>query len=140
AGAGTAHAEVDVITTAHDLDIDLSASTLFVTLEPCSHRGRTGPCTEAIIAVSIPSIVFSSPDPNPLASGGGRILPCAGLRVRAGLHPDRAHELNGRRVKTMTASRPFATPTIAQSLDGAVAGADVTSQWITSAHSRAHAH
>jgi diaminohydroxyphosphoribosylaminopyrimidine deaminase/5-amino-6-(5-phosphoribosylamino)uracil reductase len=66
AGAGTAHAEVDVITTAHDLDIDLSASTLFVTLEPCSHRGRTGPCTEAIIAASIPSIVFASPDPNPL--------------------------------------------------------------------------
>src|SRR5699024_4412727 len=78
AGAGTAHAEVDVITTAHDLDIDLSASTLFVTLEPCSHRGRTGPCTEAIIAASIPSIVFSCLDPNPLASGGGRILAEAG--------------------------------------------------------------
>src|SRR5690625_494607 len=90
AGAGTAHAEVDVITTAHDLDIDLSASTLFVTLEPCSHRGRTGPCTEAIIAASIPSIVFSSPDSNPLASGGGRILAEAGLRVRSGLHRDRA--------------------------------------------------
>src|SRR5699024_12319543 len=80
AGAGPAHAEVDVITTAHDLDIDLSASTLFVTLEPCSHRGRTGPCTEAIIAASIPSIVFASPDPNPPASGGGRILAEAGLR------------------------------------------------------------
>lgn len=140
AGAGTAHAEVDVITTAHDLDIDLSASTLFVTLEPCSHRGRTGPCTEAIIAASIPSIVFSSPDPNPLASGGGRILAEAGLRVRSGLHRDRAHELNGRWVETMTASRPFVTAKIAQSLDGAVAAADGTSQWITSADSRAHAH
>src|SRR5699024_7764934 len=126
AGAGTAHAEVDVITTAHDLDIDLSASTLFVTLEPCSHRGRTGPCTEAIIAASIPSIVVSSPDPNPLASGGRRILAEAGLRVRSGLHRDRAHELNGRWVETMTASRPFATANIAQSLDGAVAAADGT--------------
>src|SRR5699024_34458 len=107
AGAGSAHAEDDVIPTAHELDIDLSASTLFVTLEPGAHRGRTGPCTEAIIAASIPSIVFSSPDPNPLASGGGRILAEAGLRVRSGLHRDRARELNARWVETMTASRPF---------------------------------
>ncbi len=140
AGAGTAHAEVDVITTAHDLDIDLSTATLFVTLEPCSHRGRTGPCTEAIIAARIPSVVFASPDPNPRASGGGRILAEAGLQVRSGLHREDAQALNARWAQTMAELRPFVTAKIAQSLDGAVAAADGTSQWITSPESRAHAH
>ena len=83
-GAGTPHAEVDAITTAHDLDIDLSAATLFVTLEPCSHYGRTGPCTEAIRSAGIPSVIFAAPDPNPLAAGGGEILAEAGLTVRSG--------------------------------------------------------
>src|SRR5699024_5838281 len=140
AGAETAHAEVDVITTAHDLDIDLSASTLFVTLEPCSHRGRTGPCTEATIAASIPPTAFASPDPNPPASGRGRILAEAGLRVRSGRHRDRARERRARWEAAMAASRRFVTAKRAQSLDAAVAAADGTSQWITSADSRAHAH
>ncbi|WP_246490469.1 bifunctional diaminohydroxyphosphoribosylaminopyrimidine deaminase/5-amino-6-(5-phosphoribosylamino)uracil reductase RibD [Brevibacterium oceani] len=140
AGAGTPHAEVDVITTAHDLDIDLSASTLFVTLEPCSHQGRTGPCTEAIIAAGIPSVVFAADDPNPVAAGGGQTLAEAGLSVRSGLHGDASRALNGRWVTVTAAARPFVTVKIAQSLDGGVAAADGTSQWITSDQSRAHAH
>jgi diaminohydroxyphosphoribosylaminopyrimidine deaminase/5-amino-6-(5-phosphoribosylamino)uracil reductase len=140
AGAGTPHAEVDVITTAHDLGIDLSSSTLFVTLEPCSHRGRTGPCTEAIIAAGIPSVVFAADDPNPLAAGGGLTLAEAGLNVRSGLHREDAEVLNARWLRSVPESRPFVTVKIAQSLDGAVAAADGTSQWITSAQSRAHAH
>lgn len=139
-GAGTPHAEVDAITTAHDLDIDLSTSTLFVTLEPCNHHGRTGPCTEAIINAAIPSVVFASPDPNPVAAGGGNTLAEAGLTVRSGLREEDSRTLNDRWVRAMAEARPFVTAKIAQSLDGSVAAADGTSQWITSAESRAHAH
>ena len=139
-GAGTPHAEVDAITTAHDLDIDLTTSTLLVTLEPCAHHGRTGPCTEAITNAAIPSVVFASPDPNPLAAGGGTTLAEAGLTVRSGLHEDDSRTLNYRWVRSTAEARPFVTAKIAQSLDGVVAAADGTSQWITSAESRAHAH
>ncbi|WP_248283886.1 bifunctional diaminohydroxyphosphoribosylaminopyrimidine deaminase/5-amino-6-(5-phosphoribosylamino)uracil reductase RibD [Brevibacterium sediminis] len=139
-GAGTPHAEVDAITTAHDLDIDLTTSTLFVTLEPCAHHGRTGPCTEAIINAAIPSVVFASPDSNPLAAGGGKTLAEAGLTVRSGLHEEDSRALNARWVRSTAEARPFVSAKIAQSLDGAVAAADGTSQWITSAESRAHAH
>lgn len=140
AGAGTDHAEVDAITTAHDLDIDLTSSTLFVTLEPCSHRGRTGPCTEAIMAAKIPSVVYACPDPNPVAAGGGEILAEAGLTVRSGLCEEDSRTLNSRWASAMAEARPFVTVKIAQSLDGAVAAADGTSRWITSEQSRAHAH
>lgn len=140
AGAGTPHAEVDAITTARDLDIDLSSSTLFVTLEPCAHRGRTGPCTEAIIAAGIPDIVYASPDLNAVASGGATILAEAGLRVRTGLLRAESQALNARWTTAVTEGRPFVSAKIAQSLDGNVAAADGTSQWITSAQSRAHAH
>ncbi|TGD29688.1 bifunctional diaminohydroxyphosphoribosylaminopyrimidine deaminase/5-amino-6-(5-phosphoribosylamino)uracil reductase RibD [Brevibacterium sp. S22] len=139
-GAGTPHAEVDAITTAHDLHIDLTTSTLFVTLEPCAHHGRTGPCTEAIIAAEIPSVVFASPDPNPLAAGGGDTLAEAGLTVRSGLHGQDSRALNARWVRSTAEARPFVTVKIAQSLDGVVAAADGTSQWITSEQSRTHAH
>src|SRR5699024_2965485 len=95
---------------------------------------------EAIIAASIPSIVFSSPDPIPLTSRGGRILAAPGLRVRSGLHRDRARQLNPRWRERIPAARPFVTAKIAQSRDGAAHATDGTSQWITSADSRAHAH
>lgn len=140
AGAGTPHAEVDAITNAHDLDIDLSAATIFVTLEPCAHRGRTGPCTEAIIDAGIPELVYACPDVNAIASGGAQILAEAGLRVRSGLHHRKAQALNARWTTAVTHGRPFVSVKIAQSLDGNVAAADGTSQWITSAESRAHAH
>lgn len=139
-GTGTPHAEVDAITTAHDLDIDLTTATLLVTLEPCDHHGRTGPCAEAVINAAIPSVVFASPDPNPLAAGGGNTLAEAGLTVRSGLCEEDSRALNARWVRSLTEARPFVTAKIAQSLDGAVAAADATSQWITSEESRAHAH
>lgn len=140
AGAGSPHAEVDVITTAIDLGVDLAASTLFVTLEPCNHVGRTGPCTQAIIDAGILEVVFASADSNDAATGGGATLAEAGVRVRSGLGHDESLALNARWRRAVAAERPFVTAKIAQSLDGKVAAADGTSQWITSATSREHAH
>lgn len=140
AGAGTPHAEVDAITTAIDLGIDLTTSTLFVTLEPCNHVGRTGPCTQAVIDAKIPEVVFALPDSNGLAAGGGATLAEAGVRVRSGLGRDESLALNARWRRAVDAERPFVTAKIAQSLDGMVAAGDGTSQWITSAQSREHAH
>ncbi|NJC56000.1 bifunctional diaminohydroxyphosphoribosylaminopyrimidine deaminase/5-amino-6-(5-phosphoribosylamino)uracil reductase RibD [Brevibacterium marinum] len=140
AGAGSPHAEVDAITTAIDLDVDLAASTLFVTLEPCAHTGRTGPCTQAIIDAGIPDVVFALHDSNGVAAGGGTVLAEAGVRVRSGLGHDEASALNVRWRRSVDAERPFVTAKIAQSLDGMVAASDGTSQWITSAASRDHAH
>lgn len=140
AGAGGPHAEVDAITTAIDLDVDLVASTLFVTLEPCAHTGRTGPCTQAIIDAGIPDVVFALPDPTTVAAGGGAVLAEAGVRVRSGLGHDESSALNARWRSAADAERPFVTAKIAQSLDGMVAASDGTSRWITSAASREHAH
>ena len=140
AGAGTPHAEVDAITTAIDRDVDLSSSTLLVTLEPCAHRGRTGPCTQAIIDAGIRDVVFALSDSNGIAAGGEHILAEAGVRVRSGLRRDDSLALNARWRSAIDAGRPFVTAKIAQSLDGMVAAADGTSRWITSAASRDHAH
>lgn len=140
ARAGTPHAEVDAITTAIDLGVDLTASTLFVTLEPCAHAGRTGPCTQAILDAGIPDLVFAMSDSNTVAAGGGQILAEAGVRVRSGLGREESLALNDRWRQAVNAGRPFVSAKIAQSLDGMVAAADGTSQWITSAQSRTHAH
>lgn len=140
AGAGSPHAEVDAITTAIDRNVDLATSTLLVTLEPCAHRGRTGPCTQAIIDAGIPDVVFALSDSNGVASGGEYILAEAGVRVRSGLGRGESLALNARWRAAVDAGRPFVTAKFAQSLDGKVAAADGTSQWITSAASREHAH
>lgn len=140
AGAGSPHAEVDAITTAIDRGVDLTSSTLFVTLEPCNHLGRTGPCTQAILDAGIPDVIFALPDSNGLASGGGDTLAGAGVRVRSGLGHDESLALNTRWRRAVDEERPFVTAKIAQSLDGMVAASDGTSQWITSAASREHAH
>lgn len=140
AGVGSPHAEVDAITTAIDLGVDLTETTLFVTLEPCNHTGRTGPCAQAIIAAGIPDVVFALPDSNDVAVGGEATLVEAGIRVRSGLGRDESLALNARWRRAVDAERPFVTAKIAQSLDGMIAAADGTSQWITSAESREHAH
>ncbi|WP_342038866.1 bifunctional diaminohydroxyphosphoribosylaminopyrimidine deaminase/5-amino-6-(5-phosphoribosylamino)uracil reductase RibD [Brevibacterium ammoniilyticum] len=139
-GAGTPHAEVDAIAAARRNGFDLTASTLFVTLEPCAHTGRTGPCTQAILDAGIPDVVFALPDTTALAGGGGQILAEAGVRVRSGLGAAESARLNARWRTAVGSGRPFVTAKIAQSLDGKVAAADRTSRWITSAASREHSH
>lgn len=147
AGAGTPHAEPDAIRNASPRST--AGATLVVTLEPCSHTGRTGPCTQAITDAGITQVIIASRDPNPQASGGAQILTEAGVEVlflndlgQSWAHElaAQAHNLNARWFTAVTHDRPFITAKVAQSLDGCVAARDRTSQWITGAESRAHAH
>jgi diaminohydroxyphosphoribosylaminopyrimidine deaminase/5-amino-6-(5-phosphoribosylamino)uracil reductase len=139
-GAGTAHAEVDVLERAASAGTDLRDTTMYVTLEPCNHWGRTGPCAEAIVAAGVPRVVFGAPDRTTAASGGSATMRAAGLDVRSGLLADEAEQLNERWGETMRAQRPFVTLKVAQTLDSRIAAADGTSQWITSSSAREHGH
>lgn len=142
-GAGTPHAEVEAIAAAQRAGADLRAATMYVTLEPCTHTGRTGPCTEAIIAAGIPRVIIAQTDPTPLAGGGAVALTTAGVQVTTGVLADQAATLNApwlRSVGHPTRPRPLITAKWAQSLDGYCAATDGTSQWITSEPARAHAH
>jgi diaminohydroxyphosphoribosylaminopyrimidine deaminase/5-amino-6-(5-phosphoribosylamino)uracil reductase len=139
-GAGTPHAEADAIAQLPAGITDLSGATILVTLEPCNHHGRTGPCSEAIIAAGIGRAVYAVDDPHGAAAGGGERLRQAGLAVRSGLLADAATQMNRRWLLAVKAARPFITLHIAQTLDGRIAAADGTSQWITSPQSLADNH
>ena len=139
-GAGTAHAEADAIARAAAVGLDLSGCTMVVTLEPCNHVGRTGPCTEAIIAAGITDVVYAVDDPHDPAAGGAATLRAAGVRVRSGLGADEALDLNRQWFEAVAAKRPFVTLHIAQTLDARIAAEDGTSQWISSPESLADNH
>jgi diaminohydroxyphosphoribosylaminopyrimidine deaminase / 5-amino-6-(5-phosphoribosylamino)uracil reductase len=139
-GAGTAHAEADAIAQAAAAGIDLSGCTMVVTLEPCNHVGRTGPCAQAIIAAGIIDVVYAVDDPHDPAAGGAATLREAGVRVRSGLAAGEALEMNRRWFEAVAAKRPFVTLHIAQTLDSRIAAEDGTSQWISSPESLADNH
>jgi diaminohydroxyphosphoribosylaminopyrimidine deaminase/5-amino-6-(5-phosphoribosylamino)uracil reductase len=139
-GAGTAHAEADAIDQAKAAGLDLSGTTMVVTLEPCNHCGRTGPCAQAIIAAGIADVVYAIDDPHDPAAGGAATLRAAGVRVRSGLGAEAALELNRRWFDAVAARRPFVTLHIAQTLDSRIAASDGTSQWISSPESLADNH
>lgn len=139
-GAGTAHAEADAIAQAAMKGIDLSGTTMVVTLEPCNHCGRTGPCAQAIIDAGIATVVYAVDDPHDPAAGGAATLRAAGVNVRSGLSARAAFELNRRWFEAVLAKRPFVTLHIAQTLDSRIAAADGTSQWISSPESLADNH
>ncbi|MGO1545169.1 MAG: bifunctional diaminohydroxyphosphoribosylaminopyrimidine deaminase/5-amino-6-(5-phosphoribosylamino)uracil reductase RibD [Gulosibacter sp.] len=139
-GAGTAHAEVDALRDAWDRGASLLGATAIVTLEPCSHTGRTGPCTEALAAAGVGEVIYAVDDPNPAAAGGATYLRDRGIRVRSGLSFSEAYEVVRIWATSVRLGRPYVTLKLATTLDGKIAAEDGTSQWITSVDSRVHAH
>jgi diaminohydroxyphosphoribosylaminopyrimidine deaminase/5-amino-6-(5-phosphoribosylamino)uracil reductase len=111
-----------------------------ITLEPCAHQGRTGPCTEALIEAGIARVVFAVPDPSAAAGGGADVLRGAGVEVEAAVGASAAEAANREWLTALRLDRPFVTVKFAASLDGRVAAADGTSQWITGPDARADVH
>jgi len=133
-GAGTPHAEIDALTQAGD---DAKGATAVVTLEPCNHTGRTGPCTKALIAAGVARVVHAQTDPDPAAGGGAKVLRKAGIDVESGVMADEAEALNVEWTYAVTNGRPFVTWKYAATMDGLSAAPDGSSKWITSAEARA---
>ena len=137
-GAGTPHAEADAL--AKVPEGAAAGATAVVTLEPCDHTGRTGPCSVALIEAGVRRVVFAQTDPNPLAAGGAARLRAAGVRVDAGVLADEAESLNERWAASVRLGRPWVTAKWASSLDGRIAAQDGTSRWITSSEARLDVH
>jgi diaminohydroxyphosphoribosylaminopyrimidine deaminase/5-amino-6-(5-phosphoribosylamino)uracil reductase len=132
--AGEAHAEAHALRLA---GTKAKGATAYVTLEPCSHIGRTPPCADALIDAGIARVVVAMRDPNPRVSGNGiKRLEDAGIRVDVGTLQSAAESLNPGFISRMTRQRPWLTLKMATSLDGKTALSDGRSQWITSAESR----
>ena len=138
--AGEAHAEVNALADARARGHDPRGSTLFSTLEPCNHNGRTPACTEAVIAAGVARVVVAMADPNPEAAGGAARLRAAGVAVDVGLLGSAAHELNIGFVSRVTRGRPWVRMKVAASLDGRTALVSGESKWITGEMARSDGH
>jgi len=139
-GAGTAHAEVAALADARARGADPAGATMVVTLEPCNHQGRTGPCSAAILAAGIRRVVYAAPDRTAQAAGGAAWLTRHGVECSGGLRSAESELLNERWMRAAAEARPFVTLKTASSLDGRVAAADGTSQWITGPAARQDGH
>ncbi len=136
--AGTPHAEIHAIASAGN---KAKGATIYVNLEPCSHYGRTGPCTQAIIEAGISRVVMAMLDPNPLVNGKGKeILEKHGIEVKSGVLEKEARELNEAFIKYITTGLPFVILKSAMSLDGKIATVSGQSKWISSEESRHKVH
>lgn len=132
--AGTPHAEIHALKAAGE---SARGSTLYVTLEPCCHYGRTPPCTEAIIKAGVKRVIVATYDPNPLVSGKGiRSLQEAGIEVQVGILEDEAQRLNEVFFKYIRTGRPFVILKAAMSIDGKIATRTGDSRWITGKEAR----
>lgn len=139
--AGGPHAEIMALRDAAARGHSVSGATAYVTLEPCSHQGRTGPCCDALIAAGIKKVVASIADPNPLVSGQGFArLRAAGIQVEVGPGAAESRELNIGFFSRMIRRTPWVRMKMAASLDGTTALANGQSQWITSPEARADGH
>jgi diaminohydroxyphosphoribosylaminopyrimidine deaminase/5-amino-6-(5-phosphoribosylamino)uracil reductase len=137
-GAGTPHAEVDALSALPEGGA--RGTTAIVTLEPCNHTGRTGPCAEALIRAGVARVVYALDDPGAVSGGGAERLRAAGVEVVSGVLAGRAGALLGPWLAATRLGRPHVTVKWAQSLDGRAAAADGTSQWITGPAARADVH
>ncbi|NUL04581.1 bifunctional diaminohydroxyphosphoribosylaminopyrimidine deaminase/5-amino-6-(5-phosphoribosylamino)uracil reductase RibD [Streptomyces lunaelactis] len=135
--AGGPHAEVHAL---RDAGERARGGTAYVTLEPCNHTGRTGPCAQALIEAGISRVVYAVGDPNPQATGGGDTLRAAGIKVESGLLADEAEAGNIAWLTSVRLGRPYVLWKYAATLDGRIAAQDGTSRWITSSESRADVH
>ena len=135
---GSAHAEVVALRQAgHRAE----GATMYVTLEPCCHFGRTPPCTQAIMKGCIAEVHIATLDPNPLVSGQGKAaLDDAGIKTKLGEHEQEARELNEAYIKFITTGLPFVTVKFAMSLDGKIATGTGDSKWISGEESREYVH
>jgi diaminohydroxyphosphoribosylaminopyrimidine deaminase/5-amino-6-(5-phosphoribosylamino)uracil reductase len=138
APVGGPHAEITALAAAGD---KARGGTAVVTLEPCNHTGRTGPCTEALMQAGVARVVYALDDPDPVAGGGADRLREAGISVVAGIFADEARAGALRPwLHAIATGRPFVTWKYAATLDGRVAAADLTARWISSPASRADSH
>lgn len=136
--AGTPHAEVHALNMAGEL---ARGATAYVSLEPCAHYGRTGPCAKALVEAGVSRVVVAMEDPNPKVAGKGiAILREAGIEVQVGVLEQEARELNEVFLKWITTGKPFVALKTAMSLDGKIATAAGESQWITNEVSRHFTH
>ncbi len=136
-GAGTAHAEAAALAEAGEA---ARGATAVVTLEPCNHTGRTGPCAQALIEAGVARVLFAQPDPNPEAAGGAQALRDAGIAVEMGLFERESRRLNRAWTFAMEHGRPFVTWKFATTLDGRSAATDGSSRWITGEAARRDVH
>nr|WP_086019890.1 bifunctional diaminohydroxyphosphoribosylaminopyrimidine deaminase/5-amino-6-(5-phosphoribosylamino)uracil reductase RibD [Wenjunlia vitaminophila] len=135
--AGGPHAEVHALRAAGER---ARGGTAVVTLEPCDHTGRTGPCSQALIGAGIARVVYAVTDPTPTATGGAATLFAAGVDVAGGLLADEATAVNEAWLTSVLRRRPFVLWKYAATLDGRIAAADGTSRWITGSQARADVH
>ena len=133
--AGGPHAEIHALAQA---DKSAEGADCYITLEPCSHTGRTSPCAEALIEAKVAKAIVAMPDPNPKVAGQGiEMLKKAGIKVDIGLMQEQAEKLNPGFIKRMTEGRPYVRCKLAMSLDGRTAMSGGESKWITGADARA---
>lgn len=138
-GAGTRHAEADALTQAAANGVSVAGATAYVTLEPCNHTGRTGPCAVALEEAGVGRVVYAVRDPNAAAAGGAAYLEAHGIPAEFAPHAG-AEALNRRWLVAVGRERPYVIAKWAATLDGRTAAADGTSFWITGPEARDHAH
>ena len=134
---GAAHAEIEAL---RDAGERAEGATMYVTLEPCAHVGKTPPCATALVAARVARVVIAASDPNPTAAGGAELLRAAGIEVATGVVESEARELNAPFFHAFIEKRPWITLKLGISLDGALADATGRSRWITGDESRRVVH